>query len=112
MIERGGSFCLFYSGNGYASTAYAVGVARATSPTGPFTKAGAPILVTKGAWAGPGHGSVVVGPDGEWVHVYHAWVAGRVGQAPGRQVLVDRVGWENGWPHMRGGPSSRSQPMP
>jgi arabinan endo-1,5-alpha-L-arabinosidase len=112
MIEQGGSFYLFYSGNGYASPSYGVGVARASSPLGPFTKASAPILASKGAWAGPGHGSVLKGPSGDWVHVYHAWVASKVGLPPGRIVLVDRLQWESGWPLMRGAPSSRSQPMP
>ncbi len=112
MIFEGGSYYLFYSANGYASTAYAIGVARATSPTGPFTKHGAPILVTRGAWAGPGHGSVVRGPSGAWVHVFHAWHAGQVGQPPGRVVLVDRVGFDNGWPTMLASPSQGSQPLP
>lgn len=112
MIEENGTFFLFYSANGYASNAYAVGVARASSPTGPFTKHGAPILVTRGAWAGPGHGSVVRGPRGEWVHVYHAWHAGQVGQAPGRVLLVDRVVFSGGWPTMLAAPSTGSQPPP
>lgn len=112
LIEHGGLFYLFYSANGYASPQYAVGVARASSPLGPFEKASAPILTSKGAWAGPGHGSVIVGPSGDWLHVYHAWQAGHVGQAPGRLVLVDRIQWDDGWPFMRGAPSSRSQPLP
>lgn len=112
MVEHGGKFYLFYSGNGYASPSYGVGVARADSPIGPFEKASAPILTSKGDWAGPGHGSVVVGPSGDWVHVYHAWESAHVGQPPGRLVLVDRIQWENAWPSMRGAPSSRSQPMP
>lgn len=112
MIFEGGFYYLFYSANGYASTAYAIGVARSTSPTGPFTKHGDPILVTRGAWAGPGHGSVVRGPSGAWVHVYHSWHAGMVGQAPGRVVLVDRVEFANGWPTMVSAPSRGSQPLP
>ncbi|MCL4756204.1 MAG: glycoside hydrolase family 43 protein [Myxococcales bacterium] len=112
MVEHAGTFYLFYSGNGYGSPAYGVGVAKASSPLGPFAKKGAPILSSKGAWAGPGHGSVLVGPSGDWVHVYHSWVAGQVQQAPGRIVLVDRVQWDGGWPEMRGAPSSRSQPLP
>ncbi len=55
MIQQGGYYYLFYSGNGYASTSYGVGVARATSPLGPFTK-GAKILGSKGSWAGPATG--------------------------------------------------------
>ncbi|MGE0327372.1 MAG: glycoside hydrolase family 43 protein [Polyangiaceae bacterium] len=112
MVEHGGEFFLFYSANGYASSSYAIGVAKSNSPTGPFTKKGSPILVSKGAWAGPGHGSVLQGPSGDWVHIYHSWVAGKIQQSPGRVVLVDRIQWSGGWPLMRGAPSSRSQPLP
>ena len=113
MIFADGWYYLFYSANGYASTSYAVGVARASSPTGPFTKSpDNPILRTRGAWAGPGHGSVLRGPSGDWVHVYHSWEAGHVGGSPGRVVLVDRVTLENGWPVMHAGPSTGSQPLP
>jgi beta-xylosidase len=112
MIHEGGYFYLFYSGSFYASSSYAVGVARATSPLGPFTKFGGPILGSKPGWAGPGHGSVVRGPKGDWVHIYHSWLDGKAGQPPGRLVLVDRVGFENGWPTQYGGPTSRSQPPP
>lgn len=112
MVAHGAFFYLFYSANGYASPSYAVGVARSDSPLGPFTKAPDPVLTSRGAWAGPGHGSVVVGPHGDWVHVYHAWVAGHVGQPPGRVVLADRIQWDNEWPVMRTAPSSGSQPVP
>lgn len=112
MIHREGTYYLFYSANGYASTRYAVGVARASSPRGPFTKAPEPILVSNAFWSGPGHGSILEGPSGALVHVYHAWVAGRVGMPPGRGVLVDRIGWSDGWPRMLGAPSAVSQPMP
>jgi len=58
MIEHGGSYYLFYSGNSYANASYAVGVAKASSPTGPFTKAAAPIVTSTSTWVGPGHNSV------------------------------------------------------
>ncbi len=112
MIFENGFYYLFYSANAYASAQYAIGVARATSPTGPFTKAPGPMLVSRGAWAGPGHGSIVRGPSGDWVHVFHAWEAGNVGQAPGRLVLVDRIEFANGWPTMAAAPSRGSQPLP
>lgn len=112
MIDHGGFYYLFYSANAYASTRYAVGVARASSPLGPFTKAPAPILTSNAFWAGPGHGSVIEGPSGALVHVYHAWVAGRVGASPGREVLVDRITFADGWPRMLSAPSARSQPLP
>lgn len=112
MIHHAGTYYLFYSANGYATTRYAVGVARATSPLGPFTKADQPILTSNTSFAGPGHGSVLHGPSGDWVHVYHAWLADHVGEAPGRLVLVDRITWQDGWPRMLSAPSPRSQPLP
>lgn len=110
MIEEGNYFYLFYSGNGYGSTRYGVSVARSTSPLGPFSKLGDKLLGSNAAWSGPGHGSIVRGTDGGWVHVYHSWVAGQVNGGPGRVVLVDRV--QGGWPRLRASPSFRSQPLP
>ncbi len=112
MIHHEGTYYLFYSANGYATSRYAVGVARASSPRGPFTKAGPPILTSNSSFGGPGHGSIVRGPRGDWVHVYHSWLAGSVGGSPGRLVLVDRITWEGGWPRMHSAPSPRSQPPP
>jgi arabinan endo-1,5-alpha-L-arabinosidase len=113
MVEHGGSYYLFYSGNSYATTAYAIGVASAPSPLGPFTKAGAPILVTGGGWAGPGHCSVLDTPAGDTVVVYHAWEASAVNGAPGRLDLVDEVQWgAQGWPSVPLAPSSNSRPLP
>ena len=112
MVEHGGSFYLFYSGNSYANASYAVGVARAASPLGPFTKATAPIVTTAGAWVGPGHCSVL-DADGATYMVYHAWQVGHV-NGPGdmRYPLVDQVQWVNGWPAVDGAPSTASRPLP
>jgi GH43 family beta-xylosidase len=113
VISHDGAVYLFYSANAYYDGRYAVGVARASSPLGPFVKRGAPILVTNAAFAGPGHGSVVDGPSGESVFVYHAWRAGFAGVAGnGRAVLVDRVAWSGGWPSLPGAPSSAPQALP
>jgi len=107
MIKDSGQYYLFYSGNSYANATYAIGVARASSPLGPFTKPAAPIVTTGGDWVGPGHCSVV----DDYV-IYHAWEAGHVGTSPGRLVLVDELVWANGWPAVPGAPSSASRPMP
>lgn len=113
LIYEAGYYYLFYSGNSYASAGYALGVARSTSLAGPFTKALEPILVSSGPWAGPGHGSALRAPTGDWLFVFHAWAADRIGQSPpGRQVLLTRIGWNEGWPTMLGAPSSLSQPTP
>jgi Glycosyl hydrolases family 43 len=53
MVDQGGTFYLFYSGDSYANATYAVGIARASAPTGPFTKASAPTFVTGGGVGRP-----------------------------------------------------------
>jgi arabinan endo-1,5-alpha-L-arabinosidase len=112
MIEHGGFVYLFYSANAFASPAYALGVARSASVLGPFVKAAAPLLVGNALWSGPGHGSVVLGPGGTWVHVFHAWVAGKVDQQPGREVLVGALRWSDDWPSMPDALSAFPQRMP
>jgi beta-xylosidase len=112
VVSHGGSYFLFYSGNSYANATYAVGVARASSPLGPYQKAGNPILASNGAWVGPGHCSVVDTPAGDSVMVYHAWQAGHVnGPGDGRMVLIDGVSW-GAWPSVPEAPSTSSRPMP
>jgi arabinan endo-1,5-alpha-L-arabinosidase len=114
LADHAGSFYLFYSGNSYANGTYAVGVARASSPLGPFTKAAAPIVVTNGTWVGPGHCSVVDTPSGDAYMIYHAWAQGHVnGPGDGRLLLVDRRLWDaGGWPTLPVAPSTVSLPMP
>jgi beta-xylosidase len=107
-------YYLFYSGNVY-DYRYRTGVARASSLLGPYTKHGAPILANSAQWVGPGHGSVVAVGAKDYF-VYHAWTnAGNGTQvaAAGRQVLVDRIDWQGGWPVIHNGtPSSTPQPWP
>ena len=112
MVDHGGQYYLFYSGNFFASEAYAIGVARGNSPLGPFTKASSPIVSSAGVWAGPGHGSVLDTPSGETWHIYHSWKQGQIGGGAGRVLLVDRVLWTGGWPSMRAAPSQVSLPVP
>lgn len=108
MTYHDGSYYLFYSANAFYDDRYAVGVARSSSPLGPFEKKGAPILASDGDFTGPGHGSVVQGPDGEDYFVYHAWGAGQENQPPGRRMMLDPIHWgPDGWPIINDGtPSS------
>lgn len=112
LIKRGAFFYLFYSGNVYDHR-YRTGVARGSSPLGPFEKMGAPILKNNETWVGPGHGSVVqVG--GLDYFVYHAWRNagdGTQNGEGGRKVLVDRIDWENDWPKIHDGTPSRSSQL-
>jgi arabinan endo-1,5-alpha-L-arabinosidase len=113
VVARGGYYYLFYSGNAYFDGRYAIGVARASSPLGPYVKQSAPILITNAAWVGPGHGSVIDTPRGDTYVVYHAWQAGHVnGPGDGRLTLTDALFWRNDWPVVPAAPSSTSRPMP
>ena len=113
IVQRDGSWYLFYSGNVYDHR-YRTGVARAPAVLGPYEKHGAPILANNERWVGPGHCSVVA-VNGLDYFVYHAWTNAGDGTngAGGRQVLVDRIDWVDGWPQIHDGSPSRSlQPWP
>jgi beta-xylosidase len=76
LVERGGTYVLLYSANGYYGEEYATGFATADAVTGPWTKNPEPLLSTDssdGVLIGPGGQDVVVGPDGSDVLVFHAW---------------------------------------
>ncbi|MBC8072150.1 MAG: family 43 glycosylhydrolase [Deltaproteobacteria bacterium] len=113
FVHHGERWYLFYSGNVY-NHSYRTGVARADAVLGPYEKHGAPILANNERWVGPGHGTVIEVGELDYF-VYHAWSnAGDGTAAPGgRNVLVDRIVWENDWPRIGDGTPSRSpQPWP
>jgi arabinan endo-1,5-alpha-L-arabinosidase len=114
-VKRDGTYYLFYSGNVYDHR-YRTGVARATTLAGGrYEKHGAPILKNNARWVGPGHGSVVRAGTADY-YVYHAWTNAGDGTAlrsAGRQVLLDRVRWEGGWPAIHdGAPSTTAELRP
>lgn len=94
VVEIDGLFHMFYSGNGFWTSEYAVGHATADSPTGPFTKSGDPVLVANDVASGPGHNHMIE-VDGQWWTVYHAWEPGFEGMdAIGRQMWLSAVDFE------------------
>jgi GH43 family beta-xylosidase len=107
VVKHGSDYVLFYSGNVYDSR-YRTGVARAKSPTGPFTKKGAPILGNNASWVGPGHGSVI-SVHGRDYFFHHAWRSLPNGQndgAKGRLGLIAPIVWgADGWPVLGNGSS-------
>ncbi len=113
VVAKGGTYYLFYSGNSYANSTYAVGVASASSPLGPYTKAGPPILTSNATWVGTGHCSVIDTFAGDTYMVYAAWQAGHVnGAGDVRLMLTDAVQWGPRWPAVSQAPSVGSRPMP
>jgi GH43 family beta-xylosidase len=106
MLRHDGYYYLFYSG-AFIDTTYSEGVARATSPLGPFTRSPLnPILTNNTTWGGPGHGGFVDDADGVLWFLYHA----RHQSNPdfGRVQMLDKVTWTTDeWPILgnRGTPS-------
>jgi GH43 family beta-xylosidase len=112
--ETGGRYVCFYSGGRWEHPNYGVGYTLADHPLGPWTDdaniAGPQVLTTDpGRVIGPGHNSVVTGPDllAPYI-VYHAWNVGLTARTP----RIDRLAWQDGRPHVPGGPSTTPRPVP
>lgn len=73
ILKHDGVYYMTYSGNGYENPRYAVGVATATSLTGPWKKcSGNPILVRHSGLFGTGHHSFFKDAKGDLKIVFHA----------------------------------------
>jgi beta-xylosidase len=106
VVRRGEYFYLFYSGNACCGERcnYALGVARARRLLGPWEKCPRnPLVAANDRWKCPGHGSIVVTPEGRYFLLYHAYAVGEP-VSKGRQAVLDEVLWEpDGWPSINGG---------
>ena len=122
VVERDGAYYLFYSGDlccDPVDPEYAVMVARADAPTGPFERRpnGHVVLEASDRWIGPGHNAVVTDAAGtDWI-VYHAIDPDHPFQpaidAVRRPMLIDRLAWRDGWPFVpAGGPTVLPQEPP
>ena len=109
--RHGGRYYLFYSGSNWQTPNYGVDYAVADRVTGPYTGQGAEARVLKGIPGkvrGPGHHSIVTGPDGKTDYfVYHAWDAAM----KVRQMCIDRLVWTRSGPRLEG-PTFTPQPRP
>jgi serine/threonine protein kinase/GH43 family beta-xylosidase len=106
VIRDGDFFYLFYSAARYCERDYAIGVARARSPLGPFEKVTMPILRSGTEWLAPGH-TTAVNRDGERFLAYHAYrrsegepSCSRSGRNSRRHTRIDRLVFTNGWPQV------------
>lgn len=111
-----GEYYLFYSGNFFASEAYAVGYAKCETPLGPCHDAEEnPILASDltelPLVVGPGHQTVFADEAGETWLIYHVWQMTRDGsRTDNRQVWIDRLIWVDGKPVVEGATREPQQP--
>ena len=116
VLRREGWYYLFYSAAGCCGLKcdYRVGVARSRHLLGPYEKYEKnPILAGNSSWICPGHGSIVVDPEGRDFFLYHAYDA-KDSIFVGREGMLDLVTWTSeGWPVIDNhrGPSVRA-PLP
>lgn len=74
MVKLGGKYLLFYAGNNYASSKYAIGYATCTSPTATCTEGpNNPVLTSAGSMLGPGSPEFFVNSAGQQQVVFAAW---------------------------------------
>ena len=128
VIHREGSYYLFYSGDNCCgeNAHYAVMVARADQPTGPFEPLGdargtgrSTILTADATWKAPGHNSIIRDAAGtDWI-VYHAIDRDQPTRPTGtgvrwdrRVMLMDRLTYDGGWPRIEGGQPSAEARVP
>jgi len=101
VCRRGDRYYCFYSGGSWLEPTYAVAFAVAEHPLGPWTEPAGrtPLLRTvPGHVIGPGHNSVVRGPGGTDVMVYHAWDEAQTA----RRLCIDPITWTDDGPTVDG----------
>lgn len=110
VLKHDGKYFCLYSGANYQTSRYGVDWVVGNSPLGPYGGAGDHARVLHqitGTVRGPGHNSVVTGPDGKSQYViYHAWNA----EMNQRQLCVDKLEWTSEGPRCI--PTVTPQPMP
>lgn len=111
VVKRMTRYWCFYSGGPWTTADYGVSYAVADSPLGPFVEPptdGPALLRTRpGALIGPGHNSLVEGPDGADYIVYHAWDP----EFGARRMCIDRIEWTADGPRTAG-PTAEPQLVP
>jgi len=109
VLKRRGTYYLMYSGGHFRDDTYGIGLARAPTTVGPWTKLDDnPIVAGTADIAGPGHHSFVFGLDAASRYaVYHGYVPGDTG----RKVHLDRMRWLGDRPLLIG-PTHVDQPRP
>lgn len=117
-----GYYYLYYSGDNCCGSqaSYAVMIARARNPFGPFERLGSnnhsnrSVLLEKDSlWLAPGHNSIFRDPKGNIFIAYHAIPINPNTGKPdgyGRVALIKRIHYREGWPKIEDA-STHSAPL-
>jgi arabinan endo-1,5-alpha-L-arabinosidase len=99
-FSASGKYYLLYSGASTWDSSYAVGVASASNPLGPFIKLSHAVLRQGDGFYSTGHTSEpVLGPDGSVYILYHARTSPGVHRpSDTRYLMLGHFGWADGWP--------------
>jgi len=110
VVKHAGRYYCFYSGANWQTPRYGVDYVVADNPLGPYSEGGDRARVLSGIPGhvrGPGHHSIVTGPDGHTQYVlYHAWDVGMTQ----RELCLDKLEWTEAGPHCT--PTDTPQPLP
>ena len=104
LVKREDRYYCLYSGGRWETESYGVDFALADHPMGPYRETGdgsgpRVLRTVPGHLLGPGHNSVVEGPDGKTQFLaYHAWDA----EKKARRLCIDPLLWGEGGPHSPG----------
>jgi beta-xylosidase len=102
--RHNGRYYCFYSGGRWENDTYGVDYGVADQVMGPYSDAGNEsgprvLRTVPNHVLGPGHNSVILGPDGETEYiVYHAWDK----ELRARQMFIDRLAWTSDGPRCEG----------
>ncbi|MDB6112074.1 MAG: glycoside hydrolase family protein, partial [Pedosphaera sp.] len=102
--KHDGRYYCFYSGGRWETESYGVDYGVSENVMGPYSdfgnEAGPRVLRSvPGQVLGPGHNSIIIGPDGETEYiVYHAWNR----EMTMRQMFIDRLFWTHDGPRCEG----------
>jgi beta-xylosidase len=103
MWSAGGTYYLLYSGNDWASSRYAIGVALCQGPLGPCAKPQrSPVLASGSGLVGPGGESVFTDAQGESWIAFHAWRPGPTAYPNARLLHLRRLTIVGGFPQVQG----------
>jgi len=102
--KHGGRYYCFYSGGRWETESYGVDYGMADHVLGPYSDAGNEdgpriLRTVPNHVFGPGHNSLILGPDGETEYVvYHAWDR----EMKARRMCIDKLVWEPEGPRCEG----------